>query len=167
MHDWKREVEDRLASLRLEPAREAGIVEELTQHLEDRYEELRSAGVDDREAYEAALSELRDEDLLSAGLRFVDRAPKQEPVVEGVTGRGNLFSDFVRDLRYAVRAMRKTPGFSFFAILTLALGIGANATVFTVINTLLLHPLPAQDPSRPGGALWDGIKKLQTIGQLA
>jgi predicted permease len=148
MLDWKREVEERLAGLRIEPAREAVVVEELAQHLEDRYQELRSGGADDRGAYEAALSELRDEDLLSAGLRFVDRTPKREPFVEGVTGTGNLPSDFVRDLRYAVRAMRKTPGFSFFAILTLALGIGANATVFTIINTLLLHPLPAQDPSQ-------------------
>ncbi|MGI9074543.1 MAG: hypothetical protein ACR2JB_25235 [Bryobacteraceae bacterium] len=113
MRDWKREVEERLKSLRIEPAREAVVVEELAQHFEDRYEELRLGGADDRAAYEAALSELRDEDLLSAGLRFVDRTPKHEPVVEGVTGTGNLLSDFVRDLRYAVRAMRKTPGFSF------------------------------------------------------
>lgn len=148
MRDWKREVQGRLASLRIEPAREAVVIEELAQHLEDRYEELRSEGADDPAAYEAALSELRDEDLLSAGLRFVDRAPRQEPVVEGLAGTGNLVSDFMRDLRYAVRAMRKTPGFSVFAILTLALGIGANATVFTIINTLLLHPLPAEDPSR-------------------
>src|ERR1700757_1538354 len=43
--------------------------------------------------------------------------------------------------------MGRAPAFSFFAVLTLALGIGASTTVFTIVNTLLLHPLPARDPS--------------------
>jgi MacB-like periplasmic core domain len=63
------------------------------------------------------------------------------------SGRGNLRSDLVRDLKYGLRSMARAPGFSLFAILALALGIGASTTVFTVVNTLLLQPLPAQDPS--------------------
>jgi predicted permease len=61
---------------------------------------------------------------------------------------GNLLADLLRDLKYGLRTMARAPGFSLFAILALALGIGASTTVFTVVNSLLLHPLPAQDPSR-------------------
>src|SRR5256885_5771259 len=49
--------------------------------------------------------------------------------------------------RYAFRTMRKSPLFVLFVVLTLGLGIGANTTVFTVINTLLLNPLPVKDSS--------------------
>lgn len=61
---------------------------------------------------------------------------------------GNLFSDLLRDLKYGLRSLIRVPLFSSFAVLTLALGIGASTTVFTLVNTLLLHPLPARDPSQ-------------------
>jgi predicted permease len=61
--------------------------------------------------------------------------------------KGDLFSNLLRDTKYSLRSLCRTPTFSFFAILTLALGIGATTTVFTVVNTILLHPLPASDPS--------------------
>jgi len=64
------------------------------------------------------------------------------------SGWGNLLADLLRDLKYGLRSMTRSPAFSVFAILALALGIGASTTVFTVVNSLLLHPLPAQDPSR-------------------
>jgi predicted permease len=59
---------------------------------------------------------------------------------------GSLVSDLLRNTKYALRSLSRAPAFSFFAILTLALGIGASTTVFTVVNTILLHPLPALDP---------------------
>ncbi|HMC76983.1 MAG TPA: hypothetical protein VKH34_07610, partial [Vicinamibacterales bacterium] len=59
-----------------------------------------------------------------------------------------VFESFLRDLRYAVRMLRKTPGFTVVALLTLAVGIGVNTAVFTVVNGLLLKPLPFPEASR-------------------
>jgi putative ABC transport system permease protein len=55
---------------------------------------------------------------------------------------------FLQDLRYAFRSLRQRPAFSAIGIVTLALGIGANSTIFTFVNTLLLKPLPFPDPDR-------------------
>jgi predicted permease len=61
---------------------------------------------------------------------------------------GRSAAGILQDLRFGLRAMRKAPVFTAFAVLTLGLGIGANTTVFTIVNTLLLHPLPVADPAR-------------------
>lgn len=59
-----------------------------------------------------------------------------------------ILEPLARDLRYAVRMLRKTPSFTLIALVTLAIGIGVNTAVFTVVNTLLLKPLPYPDPAR-------------------
>jgi putative ABC transport system permease protein len=59
-----------------------------------------------------------------------------------------LIEEFTRDVRFGWRMLRKNPGFSAGAELTLALGIGANTAIFGVVNAVLLRPLPYRDPDR-------------------
>ena len=72
-----------------------------------------------------------------------------EPVKDAVRDVrvGVRVETFVSDVRYAARALRKSPAFTAAAVLSLALGIGANAAIFTFINALMLRPLPVREPS--------------------
>jgi predicted permease len=144
MAEWKPEIRKRLVGAPLEPTREAEIVDELADHLEDRYAELLARGVPDEDARRSVLDELDPAALASALRRSVPAAPP-EPVVAGAAPGASLVADLRRDLRYAVRVLQKSPGFVLAVTLTLGLGIGANAAVFTVVNTLLLNPLPVVD----------------------
>ena len=73
------------------------------------------------------------------------------------------------DLRFTLRQVRKSPGFAFFAILVMALGIGANAAMFTVIRSVLLRPLPYHDPDRlvqvSGGATSVRFQEMKVAAQ--
>jgi predicted permease len=145
MHKWKDEVRRRLAGLKLEPAREAEIVEELSQHLEDRYAESQSRGATPDEAHRAALAELGERELIHQELRRVESQVEQEPVAFGANRRTNMIADLWQDLRYGARMLRKHPGFTTVVVLTLALGIGVNTAIFTLID-IALRPLPVKDP---------------------
>ena len=108
--------------------------EEMQQHLEERIEELVRQGMSREQATAAARREFGN----VLALEERGREEWKLPVLDS----------FLADIRYALRHLRQQPSFSIVAILILALGIGANTTVFSVIHTMLLQPLPFRSPER-------------------
>src|SRR5688500_14718138 len=143
MPDWKALVRARLGRLPVDAAREMDIVDELAQHVAEHHKELVASGIDAERALALALAPLAER--AAAEIARADR-PRSSAPPPPPTG-GSFLGGVARDLRYGLRLLRRTPAFAAAATLTLALGIGANVAIFSVLRAVVLRPPPYSDPS--------------------
>jgi hypothetical protein len=116
--------------------------EEVRVHLEMRVAELRAEGLDEAAAQAEALRLFGDSDEYRA---YAERRAARKSRWQRVM---NVLEAWTQDVHFANRQFRKHPGFTALALLTLALGIGANTAIFTVVHRLLIAPLPYPDGNR-------------------
>jgi putative ABC transport system permease protein len=158
VRDWEEYVRRRLSIPSLPPEREMRIVRELGAQLEDFYREALARGASDSEAEAQAERQILDWDRLALDLWRADRSRAANPVsrwsrkleerARGARVGGSMLADLVADTRFAIRELAKNPGFAAVAIVTLAIGIGATSAIFSVIDGVLLRPLPYSSPER-------------------
>jgi len=119
-----------------EDREQAAIDDEVRFHLEGRVEELMAAGLAEEAARRKALEAFGDVERVRAELLAIDAASERR------TRRREFLHGFLRDVRIGARRLRRSPAYTVVAVLTLMLGIGASVAMFTVLNAVVLRPLP-------------------------
>src|SRR5499426_1022553 len=151
MPNWNHIVRQHLAVLRLPAEREIEIVEEQALHLEAAYEDALADGLSEAEAEARALRSydwrLLECELIRAEQPLAARA--LQPSLELIERKGGTrMGSFIQDLRFGARTLVKKPGFTLIAVLSLALGIGPNTAIFSIVYATLLAPTPYPNPDQ-------------------
>lgn len=144
--NWRHYVRSQLPPLHVSAERELEIVEELAVQLESTFERARARGASEDEARRQAMTEIPDWAAFARTVGTIERPYQQRPAAGA--GSGGFMTGLIQDIRYALRALRRAPGFAAVSILTLALGIAATTIVYSIVDGILLRPLPIVDPDR-------------------
>lgn len=161
MRNWEAFVRQHLSLPELKPERERRIVRELAEQLEDFSRDALLRGLTQDEADTFAERQIRDWECFASDVRSTDRsdirpgfdrlADRTEEVAEAARatrGWGYVLADLQRNVVVGLRSLCRNPGFTAVVVGTLALGIGANTAIFTVVNGVLLRPLSYEDSDR-------------------
>src|SRR5688572_22353432 len=144
MRDFKDFVRQHVSPLGLPAEHELKIVEELSAQLEDAHQVLIARGLSDEEAWRELQRQMPD--WKAVGRELLDAEPVLVKLAQ--PGRAPVTAGLVRDLQSGARLLAKSRGFTLTAIATLAVCLGVNAAIFTVVYSVLLRPLPVPDSHR-------------------